>query len=152
MTSEEKKAKKAAYDRVYQDKNREKKRAYDKAYCLANREKKNAQSLEWFHSHPEKRFNTVLKGRFNINVEIFNDKVIEQGNVCAISGQPPSDKTLCIDHDRACCPGNKSCGKCVRGLLHRKINAAMGLFEDNPEWLRAAADYIEFWKKKSKPV
>jgi hypothetical protein len=74
-----------------------------------------------------------------------------QGGLCAISRQPETSvsastgKTypLAVDHDRACCPGNRSCGKCIRGLVRRNINAGLGMFNDDPALLRAAADYIE---------
>jgi hypothetical protein len=50
---------------------------------------------------------------------------------------------LDIDHDHACCPGDRSCGKCVRGFLCRSHNVGLGMFGDDPAQLRAAADYIE---------
>jgi hypothetical protein len=50
---------------------------------------------------------------------------------------------LVVDHDHACCPGRKSCGKCVRGLLCNGCNAALGLAAEDPKVLRTLADYIE---------
>lgn len=146
--TEEQKVKKAAYDKKYYLENIEKKKAYEKSYSYANKEKKTAYSLKWAEENPEKRQAYLLKSKYGLDVNTFEEKVKNQNGVCAISKQVPSDKTLCIDHDHSCCPGKKSCGKCVRGLLHRQINTAMGLFQDNPEWLRAAADYIEFWKEE----
>jgi hypothetical protein len=36
---------------------------------------------------------------------------------------------LNVDHDHRCCPGERSCGKCVRGLLCRTCNRIEGLLE-----------------------
>lgn len=36
---------------------------------------------------------------------------------------------LAIDHDHSCCPGNDSCGKCVRGVLCRSCNLTLGGME-----------------------
>lgn len=47
-----------------------------------------------------------------------------------------------IDHDHNCCPGNKSCGKCIRGVLCRGCNSGLGMFGDDPEKLEAAAGYL----------
>jgi hypothetical protein len=61
-----------------------------------------------------------------------------QGNVCAIckrdDPQHPSGMWN-IDHCH-------TTGK-VRSLLCSPCNQSIGKFEDNPEWLRAAADYLE---------
>jgi hypothetical protein len=42
-----------------------------------------------------------------------------------------------IDHDHACCPGKRSCGRCLRGLLHRTCNVAVGYFETYGDLIRA---------------
>ncbi len=80
----------------------------------------------------------------------FAQKMAEQGGVCEISGQPETSVSkrtgraypLAIDHDRSCCPGDRSCGKCLRGLIRRNLNVALGMFGDDPDLLEAAAAYI----------
>lgn len=59
---------------------------------------------------------------------------------CVLCG---TKERLVIDHDHRCCPGTKSCGKCVRGLLCHKHNAGLGYFDDDPDFLRRAAEFIE---------
>jgi hypothetical protein len=58
--------------------------------------------------------------------------------LCGTAGIP-----LVIDHDHACCPNGNSCGDCVRGLLCRPCNGALGMFREDPILLRRAADYVE---------
>lgn len=54
-----------------------------------------------------------------------------------------SFENLHVDHDHKCCTGYTSCGKCVRGVLCGMHNRGTGLFRDDPEALRGAADYLE---------
>lgn len=69
----------------------------------------------------------------------------EQGGVCAICRQPETKHhslVLKIDHDRSCCAGHESCGRCVRGLLCSNCNRALGLFGDDPDVITAAVMYL----------
>ena len=56
-----------------------------------------------------------------------------QNNACAVWGD--KDKKLNVDHCHT--KGN------VRGLLCSSCNNGLGRFKDNPEFLRAAANYLE---------
>lgn len=49
---------------------------------------------------------------------------------------------LCVDHDHTCCSGEKSCGACVRGVLCDKHNTGIAKFDDDPEALLAAIEYL----------
>lgn len=65
-----------------------------------------------------------------------------QGSLCAICPRTLTVETLAVDHDHACCPGKRSCGKCVRGLLCSNCNTGIGLLQDDPTILRKAAEYV----------
>ena len=67
-----------------------------------------------------------------------------QGRRCAICGSAsPRGRGWATDHDHACCPGRKTCGKCIRGILCVPCNAGLGIFQDNPETLRSALEYLK---------
>lgn len=94
----------------------------------------------------------MLLYRFGITLEQFNEILEQQGGLCAIckklpgkdrswTGEPVS--RLSVDHDHTCCLGKRSCGKCVRGLLCKSCNTALGLLGDDVEGLRRALAYLE---------
>ena len=57
-----------------------------------------------------------------------------QNNQCLIcQGSDPD----AIDHDQKCCSGRQTCGKCVRGILCRTCNAAMGRLEKHLDRLNS---------------
>lgn len=80
-----------------------------------------------------------------LTVERYLAILAAQGGGCGIchSADPkhPSG-TFLVDHDHTCCPGTKSCGRCVRGLLCNPCNTGLGGFRDQPELLRAAIQYV----------
>lgn len=86
---------------------------------------------------PEQRI--VLHG---LSQSRYDALLKEQDNVCAIC-RKNFVKTPCIDHDHECCSGSYSCGRCVRGLLCDRCNTGLSRFDDNPERLVSAADYLE---------
>lgn len=53
---------------------------------------------------------------------------------CAVCGEPPTRRRLDVDHDHKT--------GAVRGLLCSDCNIALGKFRDDPDRLRAAADYL----------
>lgn len=60
-------------------------------------------------------------------------------------GNPGCDETekLYVDHDHSCCERDGSCGECVRGLLCRSCNTALGLVKDSPNRLLGLLKYLE---------
>ena len=52
-------------------------------------------------------------------------------------------ESLHIDHDHTCCPGSGSCGKCVRGLLCRDCNFALGAAKDSTQTLQNMISYLK---------
>jgi hypothetical protein len=76
----------------------------------------------------------------------------EQGG-CAICERPnPGRKGWVVDHDRTCCPTDKSCPKCRRGILCQWCNSALGYAHDNPTILRRMADYLESDDRLTSPI
>lgn len=84
----------------------------------------------------------ILKNRFGINLEQFNEMLAQQNNCCAICGKNQEDlkRYLSVDHCH-------QTGK-VRSLLCNSCNAALGLFQESIEFLEKALNYL----KKSENV
>ena len=95
---------------------------------------------------------SALKTRYNISPERYKQILAEQGGVCAVCSNPPVGKQrfLAVDHDHSCCPGPKSCGKCVRGLLCQRCNTALAYFQDDENLLALAIQYLRAYANRSK--
>jgi len=86
-----------------------------------------------------------LRLTYGISASQYHALVEKQGNACAICKISAEDfgNEWAVDHDHTCCPGEKACGECVRGLLCRNCNIAIGFLKDNTEALRNAITYLE---------
>ncbi len=91
---------------------------------------------------PEKIWAAKLPSTTGITVEEYEALFEAQKGKCAICGNPPNGKRLAVDHDHSCCPGRKSCGQCVRGLLCNNCNNGLGRFQDDYELLVSAVQYL----------
>lgn len=85
-----------------------------------------------------------IKYKFGLTWDDYVSMIEAQGARCAICGHPDGrgGRDWAIDHDRSCCAGVRSCGRCVRGLLCMNCNRALGYFEDDIDRLRGAAEYL----------
>ncbi len=86
--------------------------------------------------------------RFNIPRGWYDVMLAKQGGKCGIDfcsrrAEDTPKGVLYVDHDRACCPGDSSCGKCVRGLICTYCNSALGFINDSRGHLIALINYLD---------
>lgn len=100
----------------------------------------------WREANPEARRLITLRHtlkKHGLTLAAYEELVAKAGGVCQICRQPDPNHRLVPDHDHRCCPGKRSCGKCLRGVLCSQCNRSMGGFKDSADLLRAAAAYLE---------
>uniref|UniRef100_A0A6M3X8R9 Putative recombination endonuclease VII n=1 Tax=viral metagenome TaxID=1070528 RepID=A0A6M3X8R9_9ZZZZ len=97
---------------------REEALAYANNYDATHREE---QRLYRAGHRKEARAYRLMR-EFGITLEKYDNMFTSQHGVCAICGSSPNNENLCVDH-------NHSTGK-IRGLLCRKCNSALGVFEN----------------------
>jgi hypothetical protein len=131
-------------DEFHRNKTRPDGRVYSCKPCTLTRVK------QWQKDNPEKyKANWQSKSytRHGITEADYLALLEKQGGVCAACGNPPSGakfsgQRLNIDHDHACCPGDYSCGSCIRGLLCVGCNSALGHLQDSVERLEQLKRYL----------
>lgn len=127
---------------------REKKNARSREHYATNREKDRAKNRAWFAANPEYPREYALKQKYGLTSEEYEEMLLAQDGVCAICHKYClTGRRLAVDHDRSCCPGKKSCGKCIRGLLCSNCNQGLGKFKDSRDLLLAVLTYLEKYTK-----
>lgn len=70
-------------------------------------------------------------------------QILNSGYPCDICSESLSVTNINIDHDHSCCPGQQTCGDCVRGLLCRACNRGLGSFKDQVDLVENAIKYLK---------
>lgn len=133
----------------WREANREKSRASSQAWREANPERARATNNAWRakcapgvlaekdqRDYRRNKRATHLSRTFGLTAEQYEAMVVAQDGHCAqcVRRDLP-EKRLAVDHDH-------KTGR-IRGLLCADCNRGIGLFGDDPERLRAAADYLD---------
>lgn len=86
--------------------------------------------------------------KFGVPAGWYEQQLERQEFKCAICPrtEPGGHGRFHVDHDHACCPGRKSCGKCVRGLLCHGCNVGLGCLQDSSDILCAAISYLALYE------
>ncbi len=134
------KEKQRAATEAWAKKNPERWRAIKKKAAAKRRVKAQAERRLWAARYPEReralrerrnlRFYGMTPADYALMLKAQNDK-------CAICGRlnGSQKRRLCVDHHHG--------SKLVRGLLCGSCNTGIGLLQEQPNLLRAAANYLE---------
>jgi len=104
--------------------------------CRADKARKHRAEFPDLYRHYE------YKKKYQITLELYNKILEQQGGVCAICKGTWS-RSLVVDHDHDCCPGEKTCGKCLRALLCGSCNAGLGWFKHDIKIMESAINYMQ---------
>jgi hypothetical protein len=127
-----------AYAKKYREENLEMVRAKDRERYKKDKPKRIAGTLRWVKENPEKRLAIWLKYKYKMPIDSYNRLKAQQNNLCAICEQEMNPAI--VDHDHQCCPTQKACGNCIRGLLCRTCNTNLGVYE---VWMKQNVSKIE---------
>lgn len=107
------------------------------------REDRSCMMKECTEEHEAKglcRRHYLIIKKFNISIEDYAKKMIEQNGKCKICNkEEKQNKVLSLDHDHET--------GIVRDLLCSSCNLALGGFMDNPILLTNAINYLKKWGK-----
>lgn len=134
--------------RRWRENNLERKREKDRCWHESNREGDRETTRCWRENNPERMRENRLWHRYGLTLDQLERMWERQHGQCRFTHcrrelQWGEKGGYAVDHDHDCCPGYKSCGQCVRGLVCKYCNSAIGYLQDNPDLMREIADYVE---------
>ena len=90
-------------------------------------------------SHPEWERDQQIRQRHDISAIEYDTRLAEQNNLCALCNEPFN---LLSKHTRPCLDHNHGTNV-LRQFIHEKCNKGLGMFMDNADVCRKAAEYLE---------
>lgn len=123
-------------------KSKEARNAWHRKWRKENAEHVKKWNKDNYTKNPLRQISATIKYKYGITYEDYERMLAEQGGCCAICGSSDSGGRgrFHIDHDHSCCPTQKTCGKCLRGLLCSTCNTRLGIVES--EWFAKARNYL----------
>ena len=103
-----------------------------KLYREKNKELYLAYRRSWYYGLSQADFKTMM--------------IAQAGRCAACLDTLGEGRSRAIDHDHKCCPGRRSCGRCVRGILCRNCNSTLTITMDSTR-LRALIVYLDRWQE-----
>lgn len=97
-------------------------------------------SKRWREKNPEKVRASRWKTRYGLTLEEYDALLDQYGRMCGICS---SLDDLVLDHDHGCCPAERTCGRCLRGVLCRRCNSGIGLLKDSVSLVEKAVAYLK---------
>jgi hypothetical protein len=128
-------------------KNREEEKAWQSKWRKKNAKRLRQKEREAYAKNPRPSQSATMKYKYGITYDEYDLLLEKQGGGCGICGSkiPGGRGRFHIDHDHSCCPTEKTCGKCVRGLLCAHCNTKLGMLES--DWKEKAEAYLEGWNE-----
>jgi hypothetical protein len=86
-----------------------------------------------------------IKQKYGLDRKGFLALLAKQGGLCGVCRKPLDPvvlRSIHVDHDHACCPTTRTCGKCVRGLLCDTCNPRLHAGIDL-HWMLQAIAYLD---------
>jgi len=131
------------YRKIFYQTNHKKVDKRNKKYFKEHREEGLKYRKDYYRSHKKEAKDLDLKKRFGISLDQYNKILESQNGVCAVCGNEEiityknynTGRSLAVDH-------NHETGK-VRGLLCTGCNRGIGFFNNNPERLIKASNYLK---------
>lgn len=110
---------------------------YGREYYLKNRGKLIARVVKYHKSTPRKVKNRMLKHKYGITIDDYEEMLNKQGYVCLIckESQKLQSRPLEVDH---CHKSGR-----VRGLLCMRCNTSLGYINDDIGILKAMIKYLK---------
>ena len=139
------------------------------------RRKQREATKKWIDAKPRTIVSDSLRGwalnyRYKMTIEDYESLLISQGGHCALceSVQGDNKRRMTVDHDHKCCPSQKGCGRCNRGILCANCNRKIGFLEyilrealvipragtiktmfTKPSWTSLALAYLSSYDQRS---